>query len=56
MIFRIDSRKPETVRPLDEAVDEIRNRLFNEKFIPEYERFIAQLREDAYIEFFSEIK
>ena len=56
VIFRVDSRKPVTVRPLDEVMDEIRNRMYEERYSPEYDRFIAQLKEDAYIEFFSEIK
>ena len=56
VIFRVDSRKPVTVRPLDDVMDQIRNRMYEERYGPEYDRFVAQLKEDAYIEFFSEIK
>ncbi|HSP06592.1 MAG TPA: peptidyl-prolyl cis-trans isomerase, partial [Acidobacteriota bacterium] len=56
IIYRVDLRKPASVRPLEEVRDEIRNRLYQQKFSPEYDRFIMQLREDAYIQIFSEIK
>jgi len=55
-IYRIDSRKPATVRPLEEVRNEIRSRLWERKFNPELERYINQLREDAYVQYFSEIK
>ena len=54
-IYRVDSRKGGTVRPLDEVRDEIKNRLYEQKFNPEFERFISQLKEDAYIQIFGEI-
>jgi peptidyl-prolyl cis-trans isomerase SurA len=54
VIYHIDSRKPAAVQPLDEVREEIKNRLFTQKFNPEYARFIAQLKEDAYIEIYSE--
>ncbi len=54
VIYRIDSRKPKTVKPLEEVREEIKNRLYTSKFNPEYERFIAQLREEAYIQIYSE--
>jgi peptidyl-prolyl cis-trans isomerase SurA len=56
VIFRVNSRKAATVRPLSEVLEEVRQKLGNEKFEPEYERFITQLKEDAYIEYFSDIK
>jgi len=56
VIFRVDSRKAATVRALSEVIDDVRQRLGNEKFEPEFERFIAQLKEEAYIEYFSDIK
>jgi peptidyl-prolyl cis-trans isomerase SurA len=56
VIYRLDSRKPATVRPLEEMRDEIKNRLYEQKFNPEFDRFIAQLKEDAYIQIFGEIK
>jgi peptidyl-prolyl cis-trans isomerase SurA len=56
MICRVDTRKPATVKPLVEVRDEIRNRIWEQKFNPEYERFVAQLKEDAYIEILGEIQ
>jgi len=56
VIYRVDSRKPATIRPLEEVRDEIKNRLYQQKFNPEYERFSAQLKEDAYIQIFSVAK
>ncbi len=55
-IYRVDSRKVAKVRPLEEVRDEIRNRIYEQKFNPEFDRFIAQLKEDAYIQIFGEIK
>jgi peptidyl-prolyl cis-trans isomerase SurA len=54
VIYHIDSRKPAALQPLDQVKDEIKNRLYTQKFNPEYERFIAQLKEDAYIQIYSE--
>jgi peptidyl-prolyl cis-trans isomerase SurA len=56
IIYRVDARKPAALRPLEEVRDEIRNRLWEQKFNPEYDRFIAQLKEDAYIQLFGEMK
>jgi peptidyl-prolyl cis-trans isomerase SurA len=56
IIYRVDKRKPSYVRPLDEVRDEIKDQLFQRKFVPELERYISQLREEAYVQFFSEIK
>ncbi len=56
MICRVDVRKPATVKPLADVRDEIRNRIWQQKFNPEFERFIAQLKEDAYIQILSEIQ
>jgi peptidyl-prolyl cis-trans isomerase SurA len=56
VIYRVDSRKLAVVRPLDEVRDEIRNNLWKQKFNPEFERFIAQLKDEAYIQIFSETK
>jgi peptidyl-prolyl cis-trans isomerase SurA len=55
-IFRIDSLETSTVRPLEEVQDKIREKIFETKAEPEYERFIAQLKEDAYIDYLPEIK
>jgi len=56
VIYRVDKRKAAYVRPLDEVRTEIKNQLYQRKFAPELERYINQLREDAYVQFFSEIK
>ncbi len=53
-IYRVDSRKPTRARPLDEVRDEIRSRIYEKKFNPEFERFISQLKEDAYIQIFAD--
>jgi peptidyl-prolyl cis-trans isomerase SurA len=56
VIFHIDARKTVSVRPLEEVKPEIKNLLYNQKYTPEYERFISQLKENAYIQYFDEIK
>jgi peptidyl-prolyl cis-trans isomerase SurA len=56
VIYRVDSRKEAGVRPLSQVRDDIKNTLYNKKFNPEYERFISQLKEDAYIQIYSETK
>ena len=56
IIYRVDVRKPAIVQPLDEVRDEIRNILYQQKRNPEYERFMTQLKEDAYIQIFSEMQ
>jgi len=54
VIYQIESRTYATLKPLDEVREEIKDLLFQEKFNPEFERFIAQLKEDAYIQIYSE--
>jgi peptidyl-prolyl cis-trans isomerase SurA len=56
IIYRVDTRKPAVVRPLEEVRDEIRNRLWEQKFNPEFERFVTQLKDEAYVQIFSETK
>jgi len=56
LIYRVDSRTTSVVRPLDEVRTEIKNRLWEQKFNPELDRYVSQLKEDAYIQYFSEIK
>lgn len=56
VIYRVDARKPSVTKPLDEVRDKIKEILWNQKFRPEYERFLAQLKEEAYIQIFPEIK
>jgi peptidyl-prolyl cis-trans isomerase SurA len=54
VIYRVDTRKEAQARPLDEVRDEIRSRIYEQKFTPELERFISQLKEDAYIQIFAD--
>jgi peptidyl-prolyl cis-trans isomerase SurA len=56
VLYRVDSRKPVAVRPMEEVKNEIKNRIYSRKRGPEYDRYINQLKEDAYIQIFSEIK
>jgi peptidyl-prolyl cis-trans isomerase SurA len=56
VIYRVDSRKPSATKPLDEVRDKIKETLWEQKFEPEKNRFLAQLKEDAYIQIFTEIK
>jgi peptidyl-prolyl cis-trans isomerase SurA len=56
VMYRVDSRKPAAVRPLDEVRNEIKNRIYNRKRGPEFDRYINQLKEDSYIQIYSEIK
>ncbi len=51
-VYRIDERKVAAVKPLEEVKDEIRNRLWQRKYDPEVKRYIAQLKEEAYIQIF----
>jgi peptidyl-prolyl cis-trans isomerase SurA len=54
-IIRVDTRKPSVVRPFEEVRDQIKKLLFDQKRLPEYERYIAQLKEDAHIQKFPEL-
>ena len=56
IIYHVDARKLPTIRPLEEVKGEIKNIIMNRKYSPEFDRFLAQLREDAYIQIYSEIK
>ncbi len=56
VIYRVDTRKPATLTPLEEVKQEIQTRLYRQKFNPELQRFVAQLKEDAYIQIFAEAK
>lgn len=53
VVYRVDSRKESKLMPLEEVKPEIQRRLWEQKFNPEYERFIAQLKEEAYIALFT---
>ncbi len=56
VLYRIDSRKQAAVLPLDQVRNEIKNRIYARKRGPEFERYVTQLKEDAYIQIFSEAK
>lgn len=56
VIYHMDARKSAVVRPLEEVTDAIKSKLYQEKRNPEYDRFMTQLREDAYIQLFPEIQ
>jgi peptidyl-prolyl cis-trans isomerase SurA len=56
IIYRLDMRKPAIVQSFEEAKESIKQKLYNEKRDPEYDRFIQQLKEDAYIQIFPEMK
>jgi len=53
-IYRVDSRKVTALKSLDEVKDEIKNRIWQQKFEPERKRYVAQLKEDAYIQIYSD--
>ena len=56
VIYRVDERKEAKARPLEEVRDQIRKTLWDQKYNPEYERYIAQLKADAYVNILSETK
>ncbi|MDR1726669.1 MAG: peptidyl-prolyl cis-trans isomerase [Acidobacteriota bacterium] len=56
VIYRVDARTAAVVKPLDEVKDAIKDILYQEKRTPEYDRFITQLKEEAYIQIFPEMQ
>ena len=56
VIYRVDSRKDASRRPLEEVKPEIQRRMWDQKYAPELEKFVAQLKEEAYIQIFGEAK
>lgn len=56
VIYRVDNRKAATRQRLEEVKPDIQRRLWDQKFNPELEKFVSQLKEDAYIQIFAEIK
>lgn len=56
IIYRVDARKLTTVKPLEEVRGQIQRQVYDRKFTPELARYVAQLKEDAYIQYFSESK
>jgi len=55
-IYRVDTKKESFTPPLEEIRDQIKQHLWESKFQPEYQRYLDQLREESYIQIFSEIK
>ena len=56
VIYRVDTRKAASLVPLEEVKQEIQTQLWRQKFNPELQRFVTQLKEDAYIQIFTETK
>ena len=56
VIYKVDTRKVAARRPLDEVKPEIQRRMWDQKYAPELEKFVAQLKEEAYIPIFGEAK
>ena len=56
IIYRIDTRKMSATVPLDQVRSEIKNRIHANKRGPELDRYINQLKEDAYINILPEMK
>jgi peptidyl-prolyl cis-trans isomerase SurA len=56
MIYRVDTRKPASVQPLEKVKNYINDRIFQRKFAPEYNRYMTLLKEEAYIQIFAETK
>jgi len=56
VIYGVDTRKAASLVPLEEVKQEIQTQLWRQKFNPELQRFVAQLKEDAYIQIFTETK
>lgn len=56
VIYRVDLRKHSTVPPLEEVESEIKNRMYMEKYLPELDRFVARLKDDAYIQIYPDVE
>jgi len=56
VIYRVDTRKEAGVQPLEDVKKDIQMRLYNQKAGPEMKRFLAEIKEDAYIQIFAEPK
>jgi parvulin-like peptidyl-prolyl isomerase len=56
VIYRVDTRKTAARVPLEEVKQDIQPRIFMQKYNPELERFVSQLKEDAYIQIFTDTK
>lgn len=56
ILYRVDIRKTAAAIPMSQVENEIKNRIFSKKRSSEVDRYINQLREDAYINILPEIK
>ena len=56
IIYRIDTRKVSATVPMDQVRNEIRSRIYSKKRGPEIERYVNQLKEEAYINILPEMK
>ncbi|HTY64535.1 MAG TPA: peptidyl-prolyl cis-trans isomerase [Acidobacteriota bacterium] len=56
IIYRVDTRKVSAVFPLEQVRSDIRNRIAGGKRGPELERFVNQLKQEAYINILPEMK
>ena len=56
VIYRVDTRKTAARIPLETVRQEIQQRIFMQKYTPELDRFVAGLKEDAYIQIFGDTK
>lgn len=54
VIYRVDTRKPSIVPPFEEVEAQIKDTVYNNKFEPELERFVSRLKEEAYIQIYSD--
>jgi peptidyl-prolyl cis-trans isomerase SurA len=56
VIYRVDIRKLSQDIPIDQLRNEIKNRIYAKKRGPELERYLNQLKEEAYINILPEMK
>jgi peptidyl-prolyl cis-trans isomerase SurA len=56
VIYRVDVRKEKSVKPLEEVRYQIMDILYQQKWGPEYDRWMTQLKEAAYIQIFPEVQ
>ena len=56
ILYRIDTRKVSAPIPLEQVRNEIKNQLYVKKRTPELERYITQIKEEAYINILPEMK
>jgi peptidyl-prolyl cis-trans isomerase SurA len=54
VIYRVDDRVPSVVPPLEDIRDQIKQKMYDDKFQPELQRFVTRLKEEAYIQIYSE--